>query len=278
VVGLKARELSARLARTRDLAQATATGERELARIGNPADPGKAVADQQGLVEDARTLADLLKRLKADAVEEDRTLAQAVSRAAEANSPAEVEQAMRQASASLASGEAAKSRRAMDEASGKLEALAKDLEAARREFMQPKLQQLLAAEKKAAEVQKALDSAANEAKKAEAQKGLAELSKAVEGLKPGEGPLRQAAENLAQVAQGTNAPAWTPPSKAGLRAGLYTPPIATTNAVREVSKALQAKIQELILNDALVDRDGAVPPGYKEKVQDYFRVLSEDLR
>ena len=63
------------------------------------------------------------------------------------------------------------------------------------------------------------------------------------------------------------------------RAGLFTPPVSQTRTQSgEFSKALQAKIQELILNDALVDRDGAVPPGYKDKVEDYFRVLSEDLR
>ena len=49
-------------------------------------------------------------------------------------------------------------------------------------------------------------------------------------------------------------------------------------AVRDVARALQAKIQQMILDDALVDRDGAVPPGYEGKVADYFRVLSEDVR
>ncbi len=278
VAGLKAKELPARLARARDLAQATAKSERDLGRKGNPVEPGEAVAEQQGLVEEVRTLADLLNRIKEDAVEEDRTLARAVARASEANSPAEVEQVMRQASAALASGEPAKSGPAMVEASGKLESLAKDLEAARREYMQPKLQQLLAAEKKAAEVQKALDSATDESKKAEAQKGLSELSKAVDALKAGEGSLKKAADVLAEAVQGSNTTIWTPPQKGGLRPGLFTPPIATTNAVREIAKALQAKIQEIILNDAMVDRDGAVPPGFEGKVRDYFRVLSEDLR
>ena len=278
VAGLKAKELAARIGKARDLAQSTARSERELAGKERPGVKEESLAEQQRLLEDAKTLADFLKRIKGDAVEEDRALGQAINKASEANSPAEIEQAMRNASASLASGAGEQSARSMAEASGKLEALARDLEAARRDFMQPKLQQLLAAERKAAEVRKALESAASEAKKAEAEMGLADLARTVDALKAGEGPIRQAADSLSQMALGGGTTGWTPPMKVGAKAGLYTPPVTYTNAVREISKALQAKIQELILNDALVDRDGAVPPGYKEKVEEYFRVLSEDLR
>jgi Domain of unknown function (DUF4175) len=278
VAALKAKELPGRLAKTRDLARKTAEGERELAGKASSAEPGDALARQQGLMESAKTLADVLNQLKSDASEEDRTLGQAVRKAAEANSPVEIEQAMRQASAALGSGDGEKAAESLGQAATKLDGLARDLEAARRDFMQPKLQQLLATERKAADVQKALESASSEAKKAEAEKALSELAKAGESLKPGEGPLRQATEALSQAALGGTTGWAPPPKKIGDRAGLFTPPISQTNAVREFSKALQAKIQELILNDALVDRDGAVPPGYKDKVDDYFRVLSEDLR
>ncbi len=280
VGGLKAKELADKIARARDLARETAKAERELAaKAGSSGkEKGEALGEQQGLAEDAKTLADLVNRLKEGAVDEDRTLAQAIDKASDANSPAEIEEAMRQAAASIASGEGEKSTKEITEASKRLDSLARDLETARRDFMQPKLQQLLAAEKKAAEVQKALESASNESKKAEAEKALADLAKAVNSLKTGEGPLKEAAEGLSKVAQGGASTGWTAPQRQPLKTGLFKPPIDYTNAVREFSKALQAKIQELILNDALVDRDGAVPPGYKDKVEDYFRVLSEDLR
>ena len=42
--------------------------------------------------------------------------------------------------------------------------------------------------------------------------------------------------------------------------------------------ALQAKIQEIMLENALVERTGPVPPQYKNLVEDYYRVLSQDLR
>jgi hypothetical protein len=279
VGGLKAKELADKLARARDLARETAKAERELAAKASSAgtDKGEAVGEQQGLAENAKTLADLVKRLKEEAVEEDRTLAQAIGKASETNSPAEIEEAMRQAAASIASGEREKSAQEMAGASKQLDGLARDLETARRDFMQPKLQQLLAAEKEAAEVQKALESATDEARKAEAEKALADLAKAVNALKAGEGPLKAAAEGLSKVAQGGASSGWTL-QRGPLKTGLFVPPIGHTNAVREISKALQARIQELILIEALVDRDGPVPPGYKEKVEDYFRLLSEDLR
>ena len=279
VAGLKAKELASKMARARDLAQGTARDEKALAARGISGEEKDALlAEQRGLVEEVKTLADLLKRLEGDAVEEDRAAARSVEKASEANPPAEIEQAMRQTLATIASADAAKTARSMGEASGRLEALARDLEAARRDVAQPKLQQLLAAEKQAAEVQKAFDSATDEAKKGGAEKALADLARAVDALKPGEGPIRRAADSLSELATLGGTSGWTPPRKVGPRAGLYTPPVATTNAVRDLSKALQAKIQELILDGALVDRDGAVPPGYKEKVEDYFRVLSEDLR
>jgi hypothetical protein len=278
VAGLKAKELADKLARARYLARETAKAERELAGKATSEGKDKALAEQQGLAEEAKTLADLLKRVKSDSSEEDRELARAIAKASEANSPAEIEQAMRQAATSIASGEIDKSTQAMGEASNRLDVLARDLETARRDFMQPRLQQLLATEKQAAEVQKALESAANETQKAEAEKALADLARAVNALKPGEGAVREASDALSQVAQGGAVTAWGPPQKGSLKGGLFAPPVSYTNAVRGVSKALQARIQELILVDALIDRDGPVPPGYKEKVEDYFRVLSEDLR
>ena len=40
---------------------------------------------------------------------------------------------------------------------------------------------------------------------------------------------------------------------------------------------LQAKIQQLVLDQALMERDQGVPPRYKSLVEDYYRVLSQDL-
>jgi hypothetical protein len=50
------------------------------------------------------------------------------------------------------------------------------------------------------------------------------------------------------------------------------------NGVNRAIVALQSKIQDLILKDALLDKDEAVPPKYRKLVEEYYRVLSEDLR
>ena len=59
---------------------------------------------------------------------------------------------------------------------------------------------------------------------------------------------------------------------------LIVPPKGYEVGVRLVLRALQAKIQEMILKDALLDKDEAVPPQYKKLVEEYYRVLSEDIR
>jgi hypothetical protein len=60
--------------------------------------------------------------------------------------------------------------------------------------------------------------------------------------------------------------------------GGYVPPQEYLNGLRRTIEALQATIQEIVLNESQLDRDGAVPPEYKRYVEDYYRVLSEDLR
>jgi len=106
----------------------------------------------------------------------------------------------------------------------------------------------------------------------------AELARTLGALKGGESAIRRASASLTDAARSPVGNAWAPPSRGGAQEGIFQPPQPYANAVRETSKALQARIQGLILNEALVDRDAAVPPGYKELVEDYFRVLSEDVR
>ncbi len=60
--------------------------------------------------------------------------------------------------------------------------------------------------------------------------------------------------------------------------GNYKPPVLYVNGVNRAIVALQSKIQDLILKDALLDKDEAVPPKYRKLVEEYYRVLSEDLR
>ena len=64
----------------------------------------------------------------------------------------------------------------------------------------------------------------------------------------------------------------------GTSGGFRLPPVGYNDGVATVILALQAKIQEMVLDSALVERNGPVPPQYKNLVEDYYRVLSQDLR
>ena len=58
----------------------------------------------------------------------------------------------------------------------------------------------------------------------------------------------------------------------------FVPPTEFTESLAAVIAGLQAKIQEMIVENSLVERNGPVPPEYKKLVEDYYRVLSQDLR
>jgi hypothetical protein len=95
-------------------------------------------------------------------------------------------------------------------------------------------------------------------------------------LKAGDDALADAAQALAQAIQkGGNQ--WTS-SVGPTPRGKYRSPVIYGDAVLRTMQALQSRIQELILKDALLDKDEAVPPQYKKYVEEYYRTLSEDLR
>ncbi len=108
---------------------------------------------------------------------------------------------------------------------------------------------------------------------------MSDLAGAVDKLAPGEGPLRQAVDKLTSAITGAHTGVLTRDDKVELgQAGYFKPPVGYNDGLLAVTLALQAKIQEIILDSALAERDGPVPPRYKGLVEDYYRVLSQDLR
>ncbi len=182
VGALKASELSERLARERDFAQEIARAERELAKALEQQaavaatirrDLKTALAGRQReLAEDTAALADVLEQIKAAARLDDRELAQAIEQAESSSPPREVEQAMRQNAEAIGAG---KSERrppvTRARAAERLEALAHDLESARRAAAGPELERLLAAEKEAAALQERLRTVRQASQQAGARAG-----------------------------------------------------------------------------------------------------------
>ena len=287
VGALKARGLSEKLARARDLAQAIAKAEHELAQaIERQATSGQTggnsekqlAGTQCELADEVAALADVLKQLKISAAEEQSALAETIGRAAQANPPEEVEKSMRRNITAIGAGRSAQAAHDAENAAQRLDALALDLESARRAAVQPQLDRLLVAEKQAAELQERLRSVRQSAQQGEAEKAISDLARLVENLAPSEGSLSQAADKLASATRSGGA-SWTLNAKIEPgHSGYFVPPVRYSAGVGDVVLALQAKIQEIMLDNALVERNGPVPPQYKSLVEDYYRVLSQDLR
>jgi len=274
VAGLKAPELGTRLAQGEGLARELARRQQGLGKELRDGDAGSKADEERRLTEEARTLADLLKRLEQDAAGKNADLARQLREAGEANPPEKAAEQMGRAAGALKAGKAEQARRDIDESARLLDGLGRQLEAARRGMGQAQLERLMALEKQAAEAQKALDAVNGDRQKAEAEKQVSELREAVEGLRPADPKLTEAA---AKLRPGTGD--WRRrPEPHDPRLGAYVPPQEYTEGVPQVIQVLQAKIQEVILRDALLDKDEAVPPQYKALVEEYYRLLSEDLR
>jgi hypothetical protein len=285
VAALKAADLSNRLASAQSMAQELAKKQEQMAKGLQEKDKDKGntkkAAEEQAQSEDARTLADLMNRLQGDAAEANKDLGRALKQANEDNPPSAIAEMMRQAANALREGKGDQAGRDVAEAAKKLDDLAQRLDVARRVFLQPELEKLMAAEKQAAETQKALHSVKNEQQKAEAEKKVTDLRDAMDKLGAGDTKLQEAAQALQNAlnSERTNpGHGWAAPSRPHDRADLYVPPKNYDAGVIVAIKALQAKIQELILKDALLDKDEAVPPQYKKLVEEYYRILSEDVR
>ena len=292
VAALKSPDLPTRLASTQSLAQELAREQQGLGnqmeeKEGKPGQQGKGsdsgksagqaqAANERALSEDAETLGDLFNRNVADAAEADAQIGQALREARDKNPPAAIAEQMKQAADALQAGKNEQAKRDVKESGLKLDALAQQLDATRRALIQPQLEKLVAAEKQAAEVQKALNSVANDQQKAETEKKMTDLRDNMESLKSMDGKIGDATASLASALRPGEGNSWN--SGGRTPRGMYKPPVLYVDGVKRTIFALQAKIQELILKDALLDKDEAVPPKYRKLVEEYYRVLSEDLR
>jgi DNA repair exonuclease SbcCD ATPase subunit len=285
VAALTAPEVTTRLAHGQNMARQLAREQESLEKelrdqkgSGNDQKAkGSQAATERGLSEEARTLADLLQKLQPEAESTNPQLGRDLRQAAEANSPSAAAEQMRRAADALQAAKIDQAAREVNGAGRTLNDLAQQLDAARRAAVQPQLEKLLAAEKKAAETKQALDGVNNDRQKAEAEKKVAGLRDALNSLKNADGKLAEATDALDQAVRG-NPSAWEKREPHDPRLGAYVPPREYDENVRRAIQALQAKIQDIILRDILLDKDEPVPPQFKALVEEYYRVLSDDAR
>ena len=178
---------------------------------------------------------------------DDRELAQAIAQAESSSPPGEIEQSMRQNRRRNQLRPDRSSQRADAAAAAeRLEALAHDLESARRAAAGPELERLLAAEKEAAALQERLRTVRQSSQQAAAERAFEDLAGRLDRLAPREGTLRQAAENMAGATR-TGHAGWaradTGQGRRRKRISSRRPFIPQTLAAAVA--ALQARIQEM---------------------------------
>ena len=220
-----------------------------------------------------------MDRLRDEASALDGQLAHALGEAARSNPTREIAKVMEQSALEAEAGRRTVAKTQAGNASDKLDEMARDLESARRGLVQPQLDRFLAAEKQAARVQDQMSSVKSGAQQAEVERGLSDLARSLESIASAEGSLREAADELNRaIGPGASREWRRVEDKAPSSSGLFIAPTNYTESVRGVVLGLQSRIQQLVLDRALMERDQAVPPRYKTLVEDYYRVLSQDLR
>jgi hypothetical protein len=284
VAALTAPEVTTRLAYGQNMARRLARQQENLDKElrdrkggGTPIARVDQATKERGLSEEARTLADLLQRLQPEAEDANPQLGRDLRRAAEANSPSAAAEQMRRAADALQTGKLEQAARDVNGSGRTLHELAQQLDTARRAAVQPQLERLLATEKQAAETKKALDGVNNDRQIAQAEKKVADLRDALDALKNADAKLAEATDALDQAVRG-NPSAWQRREPQDPRLGAYVPPREYDENVRRAIQALQAKIQDIILKNILLDKDEPVPPQFKVPVEEYYRVLSDDAR
>jgi hypothetical protein len=222
---------------------------------------------------------ELMDRLRDEASALEAQLARTISETAQSNPAQEIEKTMLQSAREAEAGNTRAARQSAQDATRKLDQLARDLESARQRLVQPQLDRFRAQEKLAARVQDQMRAVRSGAQQAQAERAMSELARSLESLAPSHVSLREASERLNQVlAPGANR-SWRKDGAQGPQvSGFFIPSADYAEAMQQVVQALQAKIQQLVLDQALMERDEAVPPRYKSLVEDYYRVLSQDLR
>src|SRR5262249_61309576 len=100
---------------------------------------GNHAAKERGLSEEARTLADLLRKLQPEAEAANPQLGRDVRQATEANSPSKAAEQMRRAAEALQAGKIDQATRDVNDSGRTMQELAQQLAAAPRAAVQPTL-------------------------------------------------------------------------------------------------------------------------------------------
>lgn len=240
--------------------------------------------DERDLARRVDMLSELLAGLRGDSLGEKGGLKESLDTIHAEQSPHEVAGEMRQAAADLEQGRGDQAARGAGRSRDNLQDLAKALGDLRKEFAQPQLQELLELEQQLAKLQQQLErgerSGESTASSASTQAKWSELAGKLDAMAAGDSRLAEAMKRLRGANQRTpggrnDKQSDDKQSPQGFQAGNQMP---ETSGLRDVNTVVQMKIQEAILAGTLLDGDQAVPPEYRQLVDEYYKALSDDLR
>ncbi|MCA9135444.1 MAG: DUF4175 family protein [Planctomycetales bacterium] len=214
------------------------------------------VDDQQRLADRTEELADLVQQLLADSTQQDSEVQESLAKQVSENPPSQAAAKMKRAKAAIDLGQNDVASKSGQSASETLTRFAEGMGKVHQSMGPARLAKLTAAEKRAAELVKSLRRASGAAEQAMAVDQTESFVESVRQLAGGDAELTDAVNALTNLSQ---------------------PPILLVEGLRELDEALQRKIQEAIVAGAMQEADGPVPPEYADMVDEYFRVLSDDV-
>jgi hypothetical protein len=248
----------------------------------NEAAAGERLArEQRSLATRTDALSELLEALQRDAGADRAGIRGRLGEATAENPPQEIAGQMRQTADDLTGQRLHVAKQGASQSRRQLEELSHALEGAEREFAQPQLDELLELEQKLAELLKQMQRGRDNQQSVEQAAGnWQDLERRLGELAEGDQKLSAALRNFQA---GPKPSGSIQPNKSGDREKMPTGfhswiELGDWTGMREVTKALQVKIQEAILAGALQDSDEPVPAAYKSLVEKYYRTLSDDLR
>ncbi|MGO8750783.1 MAG: hypothetical protein ACLQNE_32940 [Thermoguttaceae bacterium] len=232
------------------------------------------IADQAGrLTESARTLDDLL-HLAGQAEDKNtispETLAKIEKLFAETDS-AEAILRMQKVEQAIRSGQGAQGRAETLEIAQRVETIAERLDVLHRAVVAPRVEALVALEKRAAGLLERLQ-------KLDSQAAISDWHRQTDQLLQDLGKQRISDQEVARLAEAMRGQGWGGDVERWNWArigGYYYGPTAYVEVLRRITVELQEQAREMVLRELISADEEATPPQYKELVERYFQILSQ---
>lgn len=275
-IAAQQQELSEAVASTEQADEVDPVGDKPAA---GQADRAKLGQQQRELASDTEELSDLVNQLLADSADQQWQVQKALLQGSSSTAPQRAAADMRQAADALGEDRADEASRSGKRAADTLRSFAGDLQRLHEMLGPARLEQLTLMERKVAEMRKQLERQRRAAEQARALAQVSELAQAVQQMSRGDAELQTAASRLGEAAAGGFVQETSDHREEEFvdSPALNQSSISVVEGLRDVGVVLQQRIQEAILRGALLQNDGAVPPEYVEIVDEYYRVLSEDI-